>query len=189
MSAAFVAPRIARWYRSGRLKRGQRMEGTMTQEGRLSVLGRIRNVVTFTLNRCPKCGHPAMVSNDPTLISADPGAHCAQCGWASPTSPTSGLPGSLSFWMGVIAAVLVTLMAIFHVPEYPLLAVTVVYATSALAIVMGLLPAVLPYPLNTEEPFAIVTCIIEGLFILSEVSVTIYVILLALGVVVDTTPK
>ena len=153
----------------------------MSQEARLGFLKQVKNVVTFTLHRCPKCGYPAIVPNAEPVGDADPGAHCEHCAWSSPKSPSTGVASSLSFSLGVAAAILILPMILFHVPEYPLLAFTVVYVTSAIAVLMAFLTLVLPYPLNTEEPFSIVTCIIEGLFILSEISVTIYVIYLALG--------
>ena len=45
---------------------------------------------------------------------------------------------------------------------------------------MSLIPSVLPYPFNKEEPFSIVTSIIEGLVVLSEVSLLVFALFGAL---------
>jgi len=148
----------------------------MPESGRLGLARRARNMITFTLNRCPKCGYPEVVFGEGDVTAC----HCGHCDWSSPIPSSSGIASSLSFWLAVAALVLLPVVCVFHISDNPLRATVFVLVTSGFAIFMSLIPLVLPYPFNKEEPFSIVTAIIEGLVVLSEVSLLVFALFGAL---------
>jgi len=142
----------------------------MPESGCLGLARRARNMVTFTLNRCPKCGYPEIVFDEGNEMAC----HCGHCGWSSPAPPSSGVASSLSFWLAVAAVVLLPVVCLFRISDNPLRATVFVLVTSGLAIFMSLVPLVLPYPYNKGDTFSIVTSIIEGLVVLAEVSLLVF---------------